>query len=113
MPYLEINTSVTLSDAEKHDLCEEIGKCLPLIPEKTRDLTIMNINDRRFMELGDADPSLVVELRIGGTSPNEAKADFVREVTALFERTLGISPKRVYVNIFECDTWGANGQFFY
>jgi phenylpyruvate tautomerase PptA (4-oxalocrotonate tautomerase family) len=112
MPYLEINTSVTLTTAEKHDLCEEIGKLLPLIPGKTRDLTMMNIEDARFMELDDDAPSLNLELRIGGPAPKEAKADFVKAVSELFKKTLGIAPKRTYINIVEHNSWGANGEFF-
>jgi phenylpyruvate tautomerase PptA (4-oxalocrotonate tautomerase family) len=112
MPYLELNTSVSLKPEEKHILCEDIGKLLPLIPGKTRELTMMTIADGRYMELGDTTPSANLLLRLGGPAAKEGKATFVQEVTALFEAKLGIRPERLYINIIECSSWGANGQYF-
>jgi phenylpyruvate tautomerase PptA (4-oxalocrotonate tautomerase family) len=111
MPYLEVNTSVALTDAEKHDLCEEIGKLLPLIPGKKREITMMNIADGRYIELNDKDPCVNLELRIGGKSPFNAKRNFVREVTAMFGEKLGVEPGRTFINIVEHDSWGAFGDF--
>jgi phenylpyruvate tautomerase PptA (4-oxalocrotonate tautomerase family) len=111
MPYLEVNTSVTLTDEGRHDLCEEIGKLLPLIPGKKREITMINIVDGRYIELGDKEPCLNIELRIGGISPFTAKRNFVREVTAMVEEKLGVKPGRTFINIIECTSWGAFGDF--
>jgi phenylpyruvate tautomerase PptA (4-oxalocrotonate tautomerase family) len=115
MPYLEVNTSLKFTDAEKHELCEEIGKFISLIPGKRREITMMNIRDGCFTELGDSehqkDPCLSLEFRILGRTRFNCKRDFVKDVTAMLGEKYGLKSNRVFINIFECESWGAFGKY--
>jgi phenylpyruvate tautomerase PptA (4-oxalocrotonate tautomerase family) len=109
MPYLQLNTSVRLTDAEKHGLCEEIGKLMPIIPEKTRDNTMMYINDGCYMELKDAaKPSLNLVVRILGDIGDDIKKEYIEKITKLFEDKLKTPPERMYINIVALYDWGVN-----
>jgi phenylpyruvate tautomerase PptA (4-oxalocrotonate tautomerase family) len=110
MPYLQLNTSVRLNDAEKHDLCEEIGKLMPLIPGKSRDNTMMCINDGCYIEKKDASrASLNLVVRLLGEAPDECKKSYITEATKLFEDKLGVNPENIFINIVALDDWGVNG----
>jgi phenylpyruvate tautomerase PptA (4-oxalocrotonate tautomerase family) len=110
MPYLEINTSLSLNDAEKQDLCGEIGKLIPLIPGKKKEITLINVSGGLYIELSE-DPCINIEFRIGGRTPFNCKRDFVRDVTAMLGEKYGFKPNRVFINIFECENWGAFGKY--
>ncbi|MCL2059905.1 MAG: phenylpyruvate tautomerase MIF-related protein [Oscillospiraceae bacterium] len=111
MPYLQLNTSVRLSDTEKHDLCEEIGKIMPAIPGKTRQNTMMYINDGCYMEMGDAaNPMLNLEVRLLGNESDDIKKDYIGKITKLFEDKLKVQPSYMYINLIPYDDWGVNGS---
>ena len=114
---MEINTSLVLNDEEKHELCEDIGKFIHLIPGKFREITMMNLKSGCYIEyplkppISPFDPCIMIEFRVGGISPFNNKRDFVREVTAMLVEKYKFEPKRVFVNFFEMDNWGFNGGF--
>ena len=112
MPYLQLNTSVSLSDAEKRSLCEEICKLISIIPGKSPAGTMLYINDGCFMEMGDGKgPCLNLVVRLLGAAPEENKINFIEQITALFERTLKVTPPLMYINLVELDDWGVDGKF--
>ena len=112
MPYLQLNTSVRLGDAEKHSLCEAIGVLMPIIPGKTRDNTMMCIMDGCFMEKGAGGaPCLNLEVRLLGPAPDECKSDFTAKITSLFEDKLKVQPGDMYINLIEYNDWGSGGVF--
>ncbi|MDR0885472.1 MAG: hypothetical protein LBN22_03770 [Clostridiales Family XIII bacterium] len=113
MPYVQLNTSVKLSDTEKHQLCDELGELMPLLPTKSRENTMMNIVDGCYIEFGTVNqtgPALNLEVRLFGVSPEEDKNAFVGAVSALFETRLGVPINRMYINLTEYNTWGSKGQ---
>lgn len=115
MPYMNISTSLVLSDGEKHALCEDVGAFISLIPGKRREITMMNVAAGLFMELGPEEyralPCMDIEFRISGIAPFTAKRDFVRRVTEMLGEKYGLDPSRVFFNIFECGSWGAFGHY--
>ena len=112
MPYLQLNTTVRLDDAEKHSLCEEIGEIMPLIPGKTRDNTMMNIVDGCFIEKGaNGNPCLNLEVRVLGAVGDEQKNDFIVKISEFFEKKLNIRQDFMYINIVEFFDWGSGGKF--
>jgi len=110
MPFVQLTTSVSLGKEEKHDLCEEIGKLMPLIPEKNRDNTMIAILDGCYMEKGNNDlPSLNLVVRLLGAAGDGIKKNYIEQVTKLFEDKLKIRPDHIFINIVALDDWGANG----
>jgi phenylpyruvate tautomerase PptA (4-oxalocrotonate tautomerase family) len=112
MPYLEMNVSKKLTAGEKHELCDVIGNCMPLIPGKARGNTCMNIIDDRFMEyLGSAVPVVHIKLFMLYEMPYEAGTAFVKEMCASLSRFLGIPQERIMINFMIMDHWGINGEY--
>ena len=118
MPYMEINTSLELNDEEKHQLCEDIGEFISIVPGKSREITMMNLKAGCYIEFPGLSnpcpptvPSINIEFRILGRSPFRSKKDFVREVTSMLCEKYSFEPWRVFVNIFECDSWGFRGEY--
>lgn len=114
MPYFHLTTNATIPAAEKHALCNEIGKLMPLLPGKSRDNTMMQLDDARFMEMGDN--ALLcghLEVRLYKASPTDAKQAFVAAVSKLFEEKLAIPQDRLYINLIEYDAWASNGKIKY
>ena len=110
MPYIQINTSVRLNDAEKHSLCEDIGAIMPSIPGKTRDNTMMHINDGCYMEKSDANnPVVNLEARVLGDVPDANKEEYVGRITKLLEEKLKVRPENIFINFVEYGDWGVGG----
>ncbi|MDR2515335.1 MAG: hypothetical protein LBD02_09080 [Christensenellaceae bacterium] len=111
MPYLKLSVNRDLSADEKHGLCEEIGKLMPLIPGKTRENTMMDIVTGAYIEMGDASPALNLEVRLFRAAPKENKQNFVREISALLEKATGVRPARMYINLIEHESWASGGGY--
>lgn len=111
MPYLQLNTSVSLSESEKKALFDEIGELMPLIPGKSRQNTMMHFIGGQTMELGDAEPCLYLEVRLYKPAPYENKQAFTSQICALLEKKLGVQQSRMYVNLVEMQEWGSGGQY--
>jgi phenylpyruvate tautomerase PptA (4-oxalocrotonate tautomerase family) len=111
MPYFQLHTSRTLSGAEKHGLCEEIGKLMPLLPGKSRDNTMMCVMDGCYMELGGAEPALNLDVRLFKPSPAENKKAFAEKISALLGEKLGVKPERMSINIAEHSCWTSGGVY--
>ncbi len=109
MPYLHLSVQNPLTAQEKHALCESIGPLMPLLPGKTRQNTMMHIEDSCFIELGDDKPCLFLEVRMFKPSPEENKQAFVKAISELLEEKLGVPQNRMYINMIELDAWGSNG----
>lgn len=109
MPYLHLSVQNPLTAEEKHELCESIGPLMPLLPGKTRQNTMMHIEDSCTIELGDASPCLFLEVRMFKASPEDAKQAFVKAISDLLEKKLSVPKNRMYINLTELDSWGSNG----
>jgi phenylpyruvate tautomerase PptA (4-oxalocrotonate tautomerase family) len=111
MPYLQLHTSKPLSRAEKHELCDELGKLMPLLPGKARDNTTMCLMNGCYMELGDDEPALNLEVRLYKPSPAESKKAFAESVSRLLEERLGVRRDRMSINISEHASWTSGGVY--
>ena len=110
MPYLHLSVTNALSAEENHALCEAIGPIMPLLPTKSRENTMMHIEDGCSMELGrGGEPCLFLEVRLYKKAPEENKDAFVKAISELLEAKLGVKQARMYINLLELDAWGSNG----
>jgi len=110
MPYIHITTTTAMSDEAKSALLEAIAPMIPILPGKNRDNAMVQIDDGRFMAMGDpALPCAFCEIRLYRQSPADAKEKFAAALTALLEKHLGTAPDHVYLNYMEMDHWGLRG----
>jgi len=83
---------------------------MSILPGKTRDNTMMQIDGGASLSMGDAGaPCAFVDIRLFKASPGDAKSRFVRAITDILKERLGVDPARVYVNLIELPDWGARG----
>lgn len=112
MPYLHVKTSIAVNDPMKEALRNELAGIMDILPGKTRDNTMIQIEDGATLTMGDSkDPCAFVDLRLFKPSPDEAKARFVRAAGEILKEQLGIELRRIYMNVIELPSWGANGEY--
>lgn len=112
MPYMHLHTSVKLSDAQIVDLRKAVYDLIPLIPNKTYDVTMIHISDNQIITLKDVDaPAAFIDLRLMGPAPLADKENFVHAFTERLTELTGVDKHHIYYNIFELNEWGAHGNY--
>jgi len=110
MPYIAINTSEKLSDAQKETIKTELGRLITIIPTKTEAGTFVDFSDSRTMyKGGEAISGAFIELRLWRKSEFEPKKQFTEAVFELLSRELGLKKENMYLTIMEFEEWGSAG----
>lgn len=105
MPYVNIRTSAAVSPALADELQKEVGRLISIIPNKTIDNCITQIDGSCQQFVGGKPGSTTFcEVRLFGAAPQENKAQLTKELDSLFTQKLGSS--MVYINFIELDEWG-------
>ncbi len=114
MPYLAINTSITLSDNQKEGLMAASSKLLSQLLQKPEGYVMISIqSDLQMMFGGTTDPCAYLEFKSLGL-PESSTAPFSEAVTALLSSESGIDRSRIYIEFSspERHLWGWNGGTF-
>ena len=110
MPYIAINTSLKLSEAQMEKIKTELGRLITIIPSKTEAVTMVDFSDgRTFYKAGEKIDGALIELRLWSKSEFEAKKKFIEETFQLLSRELGLKEINMSLNVFEFDDWGSGG----
>jgi len=110
MPYIAINTTEKLSDAQKETVKAELGRLVTIIHGKTEANLFIDISDSRTMyRAGKSISGAFVDLRLWRQSEFEGKKQFTESALEMLSRELGLSKENIWLNIMELDTWGNNG----
>ena len=110
MPYVAFSTSLELDCSLKDRVKEIIGELIALIPGKTVEVTMFNINGGAYLKKGTGDaPCAFVDVRLRGAADFAAKDAFVAGMCKSLKEEFGIDPAYVYINFIEFETWGSNG----
>ena len=113
MPFVDIKSSKPIDAKTRNVLQEEIVKIMPVIPGKDETNTLFCISDHYAMfKQHEAVEAVFVEVRMYKQSPEEAKAEFVKQITPIFDKVLGIPAPMVNLNFTEMDKWAVNGDYF-
>ncbi|MBR4949997.1 MAG: hypothetical protein IKZ25_04390 [Clostridia bacterium] len=113
MPYINLATTEKLSDETKKTLKEEFGKAITLIPGKTEQWLMINLEGEKTMSLGgEFKPCAIVDIWIYGSSTAEAYENVTKKVTEILEKYLDLSRENIYVCYQERLLWGHNGSNF-
>ena len=107
MPFIEVKTTVALDKTQTNKLRDDIRAAITLIPQKTADNMMLQIESGCDMWMGDLEkPCAFVDIRLYGPSPLENKKAFVEAVLEMLKE-YGIENDRVYMNIWQRETWVA------
>ena len=110
MPYIAVNTSQKLSDAQKEKVKAELGRLITIIPKKTEAGLMVDISDARtFYKAGQKVEGAFIDLRLFHKSDFEPKKKFTEETIEMLLHELGIKKENVYLTIMEFDNWGSGG----
>lgn len=105
MPFVEIKTTVTLDKKQTEKLRDDVRAAISLIPGKTADNMMLEIQSGCDMWIGDLDkPCAFVEIRLYGPSPLNTKQAFVDAVVDALS-PFGIEAPRIYMNIWQRENW--------
>ena len=111
MPFIQVNVSQALKDAQKEQLKAKLGELITLIPGKTEAVTMVDIADKRTIyKNGEPIDGGFIEVRLYGPAGQASKEAMTEAVFAAMEQLLGIRPQDLYLNIFEMSSWGSGGR---
>ena len=113
MPYIALNTTVSLSEAKKEEIKAELGRLIAILPGKSERVLMIDFGDGHTMYFrGEKkERCAFVEIRLFGVSPMDEKSTLTAEIAAMLQKTAGIAPEDVFINIVEYSNWGSNGVF--
>ena len=112
MPYIAVNTTQKLSDAQKEKIKTEFGRLITIIPTKTEAGLLIDFSDSRTMYKAGAKVSgAFIEVRLFHKTDFDPKKKLTEEIFGLFSRELGLKNENMYLNILEFDNWGSAGTY--
>ena len=110
MPYIAVNTTEKLSEAQKEKIKAELGLLITIIPTKTESGLMVDFSDSKTIyKAGKPVSGAFIDLRLFRKADFEPKKKFTESVYELFSRELGIQKENMTINIVELDNWGATG----
>ena len=111
MPYINVHIGKTLSKEEEQKICELVHKNVSLIPGKSPQNTMVDVQSGCSMKMGEETACTFINVHLLGAAPAEAKNAFTQAVTAELEKEFGLSKNSMYINITEMSAWGMGGGF--
>lgn len=114
MPLLTLQTSISLSDAQRRELLSPLSKIVAECIGKPERYVMITVAEAAMLMAGDEEPAAYVDLRsIGGLS-GEVNRQLSERICALLHEQIGIAPDRIYLNFTSLSAvnWGWNGSTF-
>lgn len=113
MPFINLKTNKTISDATAESLKAQFGKAIEIIPGKSESwlMTAFESEVKMYFKGSDEDCAMI-EVEIFGSCSESAKEAMTAEVTKIVGSQLGIAADRIYVKYAEVSSWGWNGGNF-
>jgi len=113
VPYIDFNTSVSLTPEQKIAFKTEMGKLITILPGKNEEGLMVAVADGRDMWRSgrNDEPCAFVEIRVFHESPMDAKKQYVAAVLKYIGETFGIPAARCYLNFTEFANWGSGGEY--
>jgi len=112
MPYIAVNTSQKLSDAQKEKIKTELGRLITIIPTKAEANLLIDFSDSRTMYKGGENISgAFIEMRLFKKTDFEPKKKFTEETFEMLSQELGLKKEHMFLNILEFDNWGSAGTY--
>lgn len=114
MPYLKLNTNVSLASSSSSELAAELSRQVTQITGKPERYVMIEVNTDKIMRFaGNTEPLAYLECKSIGLSQIQAKS-LSASITQLLTEKLAIDGDRVYIEFSNCapEWWGWNGSTF-
>lgn len=111
MPYIAINTSKPLSDAQKDALKTALGGKIALIPGKSESKLMVDISDGHAMYFaGEKRDLAYVDVKCFGAAEFADKKAFTEAAFEAVQQAAGLPQDGIYLTYSEFESWGALGS---
>jgi phenylpyruvate tautomerase PptA (4-oxalocrotonate tautomerase family) len=114
MPLVRLETTVALSEEKRQTLLATLSKIATETIGKPEEYLMVTITPAAMLMSGKSGDAAFIDVRsIGGLGGDVTRVVSER-VCALLHESLGIPPKRIYLNFAEINAgnWGWNGETF-
>ncbi|QSR87953.1 phenylpyruvate tautomerase [Methylacidiphilum caldifontis] len=114
MPYLSIETNISLSENQQKDLMEAASRLIVDKMKKPQGYTMVSYGEtKRILFAGTEEAAAFVQLRAINL-PADQCGDLSKEICALLEKYCCIKPERVFINFSDIPAklWGYNRTTF-
>ena len=114
MPYIDSKITLKLSEEKKETLKTALGQIISTIPGKSENFLMVGFDDEYslFFSGNKLDKGAFVEVKIFGSTSNEALEQVTAKICALYEKELGIPQNAIYVKYEFVNHWGWSGRNF-
>lgn len=110
MPFIRTTANVTISGKKAAVIKARMGEAIELIPGKSESWLMLHFADDASMYFkGEDEPCAICEVKLYGSSDEEAYTALTGALTDILHEELDIDPDRIYVTYDEVGLWGWNG----
>jgi phenylpyruvate tautomerase PptA (4-oxalocrotonate tautomerase family) len=113
MPFMRVSVTQKLTREKQEELTRELGRALDLIPGKSGNMLIVEMEDGKPMFSGGVPQENLAfaDVRYGEHFTHQIKKAFVKAVLAAFKNVVGIPADKAFMTIDEVDCAGGFGGF--
>lgn len=113
MPFINVKTNVSLSDAAESTVKTQLGHAIAALPGKSEAWLMVELEgDRSLWFAGTGEPAAMVSVAVYGGAPEDAYDTLTGRICDILNAALGVEPDRIYVCYTETPAWGWNGSNF-
>lgn len=113
MPFIHVKTNQTVSPEKAVQLKAALGEAITLIPGKTEQWLMVQIEDQNQLWLAGSDaPAAFADVRLVGSASDADYTRLTERLTELLSEVLEVAPDRVYIPYQEIGHWGWNYRNF-
>ncbi len=108
MPYIELKTTVPVDMSKKEELREDFGKAITLVPGKTEDVLMVEIEDQKDMWLGASklDKGAYLSVDYFGVVEDKYLDLLNDELFKILKEKLSLQQEQIYVTFTPRADWG-------
>ncbi len=112
MPFIRTSANVKITKDEANQLKCDFGSAISLVSGKNEGQLMLAFHGSTTMSFkgDDITPTAMIEVELLGESATEELNLLTAALTESVQRTLGISPEKIYVNYSFYKYWGVSGQ---
>jgi phenylpyruvate tautomerase len=114
MPLLKLETTAPVTDDTRKTLLTALSKIVTETIGKPQDYVMVTVSSSAILMSGKSGESAFVDIRSIGGLTGDVNGKLSQKVCALLNKSLGIPPKRIYINFtdIKAANWGWDGSTF-
>ncbi len=112
MPFINVKTNAAVSREKCDEIKSALGQAITALPGKSESWLMVGIEpDYTLYFKGSDAPAAMVEVQLYGTS-GQGTGALTGKISDILNKSLGLSPDRIYVSYMGTPNWGWNGSNF-